>query len=92
MEGALTCSLDSCEHYVLDKKTKVMFGTVHHLMSLLNVVHMDVLGPTKTAWLGGHKYFISIVDDYSRHYWVYFMRQLVKVLELLVVCQKKSNV
>ena len=45
---------------------------------------MDVWGPTKTASLGGHQYFVSIVDDYSRRCWVYLMRQRVEALELLV--------
>jgi len=48
-------------------KEKVKFGTdTHHLHGLLDCVHVDVWGPTKNASLGGHWYFISIVDDYSR--------------------------
>jgi len=45
---------------------------------------VDVWGPTKTASLGGHRYFFSIVDDYFRHCWVYPMRQRIKTLEFLV--------
>jgi len=45
---------------------------------------VDVWGPTKTASLEGHRYFVSIVDNYSRRYWVYPMRQRVETLELLV--------
>jgi len=38
-----TCKLDSCEHCVLDKRTKVKFGTaIHCTEGLLNYVHMDV--------------------------------------------------
>ena len=82
--GASICNLEACDNCVLSKK-KVKFGTgTHHLYSLLELVHVDVWGSTKIASLGGHKYFVSIVDDYSRHYWVYLMRQRVEVLELLV--------
>jgi len=75
LKGAKNCNLESCKHYVLGKKTKVIFGTViHHMEGLLNLVHMDVWEPTKTASLGGHRYFVSFVDDCSRHYWAYLLR------------------
>ena len=31
---------------------------------------MDLLGPTRTASLGGMKYALVIVDDFSRYTWV----------------------
>ena len=75
LEGALTCNLKSCEHCALGKETKVKFDTViHRTKGLLNLVHMDVWGPIKIASLGGHQYFVSFVDDFSRHYWVYPVR------------------
>jgi len=80
---ASTRNLESRELCVLDKK-KVRFSTIaQHLQGLLELVHVDVWGPTKTASLGGHKYFIFIIADYSRHCWVYSMRQRVEILELL---------
>ena len=43
------------------------FGTgVHQSKGLLDVVYMDIWGPTKTALLGGRWYFVSFVDDFSR--------------------------
>ena len=61
------------------------FGTdAHHLHGLLELVHVDVWDPTKTTSFGGHKYFVSIIDYYSRRYLVYPMRQRVEALELLV--------
>ena len=81
---ASTCHLNARNTSVLDKK-KMKFGTnTHHLHGLLDCVNMDIWGPTKNESLGGHQYFISIVDDYSSHCWVYPIRQRVKDLELLV--------
>jgi len=81
--GALTCNLEACDSCVLDKK-KVKFGTnTHHLHALLELVHVDVWGPTKTVSLGGHQYVVSVIDDYSRHFCVYPMRQRVETLELV---------
>ena len=62
------------EHYILDKKTKVEFGTaIYRSEGLLDCVHVDVWGPTKTALLRGHQYFISFIDNLYRHCWVYPM-------------------
>ena len=62
--GASTCRLEARNSCVLHKK-KVKFGTdTHHLHSLLELVHMDVWGSTKTASLGDYQYFVSVVNDY----------------------------
>jgi len=62
----------------------VKFSTdTYYLHDLLDYAHMDVWGPTKNASLGGHRYFVLVVDDYSRRCWVYLMRQRVETLELV---------
>ena len=33
---------------------------------LLEVVHSDVWGPTKTRSLAGSNYYVTFIDDYSR--------------------------
>ena len=63
------------------KKMNVKFDTAtHRSEGVLDCVHVDVWGPIKTALLGGHQYFVSFVDDLSRHCWVYPMRQKFEVL------------
>ncbi|CAI7801049.1 unnamed protein product [Closterium sp. NIES-53] len=37
----------------------------------LALVHMDVVGPTRTPSLSGSRYFLTIVDDHTRAVWVY---------------------
>ena len=41
----------------------------------LELVHTDVCGPMPEASLGGNKYFITFIDDYSRMTWMYFMKE-----------------
>ena len=79
LEGASTYHLESCDSCVLGKKKEKFSTVTHHLH-----VHVDVWGPTKTVSLGGHQYFVSIVNNYSRNCWVYPIRQRVKVLKLLM--------
>ena len=82
----MTCNLKFGERCVLDKKTKVKFDIIiHRSEGLLNCVHVDVWGPTKTASFGGHQYFVSFVDDLSKCCWVYIMRQNVEVLNLSLI-------
>ena len=39
----------------------------------LQLVHLDLFGPSKTASMGGMTYCFVIVDDYSRFTWVFFL-------------------
>ena len=72
LKGAKTCKLDFCEQCVLGKQKRVKFGTaIHNTEGILDYIHTDVWGPTKTASLGGKHYFVTFVDDFSRRVWVY---------------------
>ena len=37
----------------------------------LQLIHSDVCGPVQTSSFGNHRYFVTFIDDYSRHAWVY---------------------
>ena len=39
----------------------------------LELLHLDLFGPTQVASLGGMRYCLVIVDDFSRYSWVYFL-------------------
>ena len=85
LQGAKTCKLKFCKHCVIDMKTKMKFSNVIHCTKrILDYVHADVWGPTKTISIEGNHYFVSFIDDYSRRYWVYTMKHEGEVLELFV--------
>ncbi|KAH9793297.1 hypothetical protein KPL71_004477 [Citrus sinensis] len=89
LKGTKTCKLNFCEHFVVGKKIKVKFGTANHdTREILEYVHIDVWGPTKTASIGGSHYFITFVDDFSRRVWVYTMRVKDEVLDIFVKWKK----
>ncbi|KAK9224543.1 hypothetical protein WN943_009577 [Citrus x changshan-huyou] len=89
LKGTKTCKLNFCEHCVVSKKTRVKFGTANHdTREILEYVHSDVWGPTKTASIGGSHYFVTFVDDFSKRVWVYTMRVKDEVLEIFVKWKK----
>jgi len=71
LKGALTCNIEFGECCVMDKKMKVKFGTIiHHSEDLLDCVHVNTWGPTNTASLENHQYFVPFIDDLFRLCWV----------------------
>ncbi|KAL3511541.1 hypothetical protein ACH5RR_024258 [Cinchona calisaya] len=38
-----------------------------------DLVHSDIWGPSPTPTIGGSKYFVIFVNDYSQYTWIYFM-------------------
>ena len=67
--------LDFCENCVLGKSHRVSFGVGRHTtQGVIDYVHSDLWGPSQVESLGGKRYFLSIVDDYSRRVWVYILR------------------
>ena len=48
--------------------------TIISSLRILELLHVDLFGPTPVESLGGKKYCFVIVDDYSRYTWVYFFK------------------
>lgn len=47
----------------------------------LELVYSDVCGPVSVRSLGGSRYFLTFIDDYSRYTWLYILKQKRDVLE-----------
>ena len=39
----------------------------------LELLHLDLMGPTRIESLGGKKYILVVVDDFTRYTWVIFL-------------------
>ena len=74
-------SLHFCKGCVLGKQQRLAFPSdgARRATVTLELVHADVWGPTRTTSVGGARYFVSFIDDYSRKVFVYFMRQKSEV-------------
>jgi hypothetical protein len=47
----------------------------------LQLVHMDLCGPSRQEGTGKENYFMLIIDDYSRLTWVAFLKEKAKAFE-----------
>ncbi|KAI3692065.1 hypothetical protein L6452_31874 [Arctium lappa] len=47
---------------------------INTISSPLNLLHLDLFGPTNVMSIGKKSYCLVIVDDFSRFTWVYFLR------------------
>lgn len=45
----------------------------------LELVHSDLCGPVHTNSLGGDRFFLTFIDDYSRKIWIYFLKHKSEV-------------
>lgn len=49
---------------------------------VLELTHSDVCGPMQTESLEGSKYFVSFIDDFSRNFHVFFIRDKSSVFQV----------
>ncbi|MDQ9783115.1 hypothetical protein RF094_10435, partial [Serratia marcescens] len=69
----MTFSKDKvCSACQLGKQTRASFKSKGNIQSdrVLELFHMDLFGPIPIASLGGSKYCLVVIDDYSRYTWV----------------------
>ena len=62
----------TCEFCQRGKQTKSSFHSKNVMTTTrsLELLHLDLFGPIRTTGLGGKKYGLVIVDDFSRFTWV----------------------
>jgi hypothetical protein len=67
--------LEFYEHCIFGKHKKVKFNAyVHTIKGRSDYVHANLSGPFYKKSLGGATYMLTIIDDYSRKVWPYFLK------------------
>ncbi|CAI7761393.1 unnamed protein product, partial [Closterium sp. NIES-53] len=67
---------DNCEICLLSKFTRFPFHSVTGgSKKPLELVHIDLVGPLPVQGHKGERYFLTIVDDWSRLMWAYPLKQ-----------------
>ncbi|KAL2232792.1 UNVERIFIED_CONTAM: Retrovirus-related Pol polyprotein from transposon TNT 1-94 [Sesamum indicum] len=78
--------LDFCDECVMGKHHRVHFSvspSPNPSMStcILDYAHADVWGPSNVPTHGGNRYFLSIIDNYSRKVFVFLMKYKSEVFD-----------
>ena len=83
-----------CEACQMGKQIKTSFNNKNFISTSrpLELLHMDIFGPSRTTSLGGKSYPFVIVDDFSRYTWVLFLAHKNDVFhEFSKLCRKIQN-
>ena len=73
---------DVCE---IAKHHRVSYPSSENKTTLpFSIVHSDVWGPCRTTSLFGHRWFVTFIDEHTRHMWVYLMHDKSEVFSLFV--------
>ena len=83
-----------CEPCQLGKQTKAKYpGTQTSATSRpLELLHLDLLGPTRTDSLGGKRYIMVVVYDFTWYTWVILLRFKSDAPEHIeVLCTRLQN-
>ena len=82
LPGIKKCKLDFCKFCIMCRQRRVSFSTSKYkTRGLLDLVHTDVWGPSPVASVGGARYYVTFIDDFSRKLWVYFLKQKSEVFQ-----------
>ncbi|GJX44151.1 retrovirus-related pol polyprotein from transposon TNT 1-94 [Tanacetum coccineum] len=55
----------------------------------LELLHMDLFGPSAVRSYGGNRYTLVIVDDYSRYTWTRFLKDKIEAFDQFKIFSKK---
>ena len=49
---------------------------------IFDLIHSDVWGPSPISSIGGSRYFVVFVDNYSRYNWIFHLKHCSKLLQV----------
>src|SRR3954465_14618795 len=87
-------NIDLCEACQLGKQVKTSFKSLDMISTKrpLELLHMDLFGPSRIASINKNRYVFVIVDDYSRYTWVIFLKHKNEAYhEFTVFCKRVQN-
>ena len=69
-------------------RTNMPNVATHRSTKPLQLIHTDVCGPMQTTSLGGARYFITFIDDYTRYTTVFTMKHKSEALQHFITYHK----
>lgn len=93
MNGTKLDKLEFCEHCVYGKASRLKFNkAVHTTKGILNYVHFDLWGPARHLSLGNARYFMYVVDDFSRKVRIFILKSKDEAFEKFMDWKKLVEV
>ena len=83
-----------CGPCQLGKQTKSTHPKVNVIATSrpLELLHVDLMGPTRTESMGGKRYIMVVVDDFSRYSLVEFLREKSEACDKIErLCKRLQN-
>ena len=76
LEGLKSADMGLCESCVMGKQKRVNFTITPREPKKvwLEMVHTDVWEPSPVSSLGGSRFYVTFINDFSRMVWVYFLK------------------
>ena len=72
-----------CMHCQFGKQTTLPFNnSVSHALSPFDLIHSDVWGPSPISTLGRFRYFVILLDDFSRYTWIYLFKNRSELYQI----------
>ena len=72
-----------CTSCQLGKQSALSFNNSESISnSIFELIHSDVWEPSPVASIGGSRYFIVFIDDYSRYSWIFPMKSRYEILPI----------
>jgi len=75
-------SVETCGPCLMGKMTKTpSSGMMKRAIDLLKMIHVDVCSPVSIVVCGGHRYFLTFIDDLNRYGYIYLMKHKSEMFE-----------
>ena len=65
-------------------KSKHLSVTEVQTSRLLELLHIDLMGPTSVQSLGGKRYILVVMDDFAKYTWVVLLRDKAEAPEKMI--------
>jgi len=86
VQGLLTVEFEKkfCEKSIFGKHLRTSFPSTaeYQAKEQLRLIHTDICGTITPESFSGKRYFISVIDDFSRKIWVYFLKEKSEVFQV----------
>ena len=81
--GSMSTENFDCVSCQLGKQSTLPINTSESVsIDIFDLIYSDVWGPSSVSSIGGSRYFVIFVDDYSRYSWIFHMKYCSEILQV----------